>query len=129
MKEAHRVIITNGSQVLLGLRHPDDREGGKWNIMGGKADEGEESRQAARREIREEAGIDVEPNDLTYTDRYNGWVTYYYLAFYDGEIGEGDSEHTEVDWFDFTDIFALSLAFNHLEVLIDFLENFSERLK
>lgn len=129
MKEAHRLIITNGTQFLLGFRHPDDREGGKWNIMGGKADEGEDSKQAAKREIKEEAGIDVEPDVLTFIDRYNDWITYYYLAFYNGEIGEGDDEHTEIKWFDFSDIFALNLAFNHLDVLVDFLEKFSDRLE
>lgn len=128
MKEAHRLIITNGSQVLLGLRHHEDVEGGKWHIMGGKADEGEESRQAAKREIREEVGIDIEPDELTFVDEYGDRITYYYYAFYDGEVGQGDGENTEIKWFDFADIFALSLAFNHMDVLIDFLEKYNDRL-
>jgi len=128
MKEAHRLIITNGTQVLLGLRHPDDVEGGKWHIMGGKADGGEDSRTAARREINEEVGIDVVPKELTFVDNYNDWTTYYYHAYYDGEVGVGDNENTDVKWFDYAEIFSLSLAFNHLDVLIDFLEKFNDKL-
>ncbi|MDH5533540.1 MAG: NUDIX domain-containing protein [Candidatus Pacebacteria bacterium] len=128
MKEAHRLIITNGTQVLLGLRHPDDKEGDKWHIMGGKADENEDSRIAVRREIREEVGLDIEPGELTYLDEYNGWITYYYFAFYDGEIGQGDGENTDIKWFDFAEIMNLSLAFNHLDVLLDFLEKFNDKL-
>lgn len=128
MKEAHRLIITNGKQVLLGLRQPDDREGGKWHIMGGKADEGEDSKSAAKREIREETGLDLEPLDLTFVDAYGDWVTYYYLAFYDGEVTPNDIENADIQWFDFAELIGLPLAFNHLDVLLDFLEKFDDRL-
>jgi 8-oxo-dGTP pyrophosphatase MutT (NUDIX family) len=128
MKEAHRLIITNGKQVLLGLRNPTDTEGNKWHIMGGKAEDGEESRVAAKREILEEVGIEVEPIELTFTDHYGDWITYYYFAFYEGEIGLGDGENQQIRWFDFAEIMELKLAFNHLDVLLDFLEKFDDRL-
>lgn len=113
---------------MLGLRHPDDREGDKWHIMGGKAEEGEESKTAAKREIKEETGLDLEPLDLTFVDTYRDWITYYYFAFYDGEVGEGDGENIAIEWFNFADIIGLPLAFNHLDVLLDFLEKFDDRL-
>lgn len=124
MKEAHRLIITNGKQVLLGLRNIGDVEGNKWHIMGGKAEEGETGQEAVRREIREETGLDFEPTELLFTDVFNDWITYYYIVYYDGEIGqEGlDGENQAVEWVEFKDVASLSLAFNHLDILLSLWE-------
>jgi 8-oxo-dGTP diphosphatase len=53
-------FVRNGADVLL-LRHPEtsDRFAGRWNGVGGHVEAGENIRDAARREIREEAGLDV----------------------------------------------------------------------
>jgi 8-oxo-dGTP diphosphatase len=54
-------FVRNGADVLL-LRHPDtgDRFAGLWNGIGGHVEAGEGIREAARRELREEAGLDVD---------------------------------------------------------------------
>ena len=57
-------FVTSREDVLL-LRHPEenDRFAGRWNGIGGHVEPGEDIRGAARRELREEAGLDVP--DLT----------------------------------------------------------------
>ncbi len=54
-------FVRHGTDVLL-LRHPDanDRFPGLWNGIGGHVEPGEGIRAAARRELREEAGLDVD---------------------------------------------------------------------
>ena len=46
---------------MLLLRHPTDadRFAGQWNGVGGHVEAGEDVRSAARRELREEAGVEV----------------------------------------------------------------------
>ena len=57
------VFVFNGEKVLLGLK----KRGlgcGKWNGFGGKVEPGETVRQAAVRELVEESGAVVKPEDL-----------------------------------------------------------------
>ena len=51
-------IIHQHPRVLLGMKKRGFGEG-KWNGFGGKVTSGETIEEAARREIREEAGIEV----------------------------------------------------------------------
>jgi len=51
-------IVRRGDKVLLGMK----KRGfgmGRWNGFGGKVDPGETVEQAARREVKEEAGIEL----------------------------------------------------------------------
>jgi 8-oxo-dGTP diphosphatase len=55
----------SGKRVLMIHRNskerPNDFHAGKWNGLGGKCEKGESYRQAAARELEEEAGIRVSP--------------------------------------------------------------------
>ena len=57
-------FVLEGDAVLL-VQHPDDgdRFRGQWNGIGGHVEAGEDILDAARRELREEAGI--EPRELS----------------------------------------------------------------
>ena len=53
------VFVTHGDRVLLGLRPAGARFAGLWNGLGGHVEPGEDVKEAARRELREEAGLEV----------------------------------------------------------------------
>lgn len=52
-------VITRGDRYLVCRRPPDKRHGGLWEFPGGKCEPGESDADAARRELREELGVEV----------------------------------------------------------------------
>jgi len=52
-------VITRGDRVLVCQRPHQKRHGGLWEFPGGKCETGETDHQAARRELREELGVEV----------------------------------------------------------------------
>src|SRR5262249_3529277 len=54
------VLVTDGDRVLLGRRAGRTRGGGLWELPGGFVEFDEDFLFAGRREVREEAGLDVE---------------------------------------------------------------------
>ena len=65
MKETTLVLPIRSatSEILLAMKKRGFGEG-KLNGMGGKIDPGESVRSAATREVREEVGIEIDPDDL-----------------------------------------------------------------
>jgi ADP-ribose pyrophosphatase YjhB (NUDIX family) len=68
---ATAVCVDGAGRVLLGRRawEPDK---GLWDLPGGFVDEGEHPLDALRRELREETGLEVEPQEFlgVWMDRY-----------------------------------------------------------
>jgi 8-oxo-dGTP diphosphatase len=52
-------VIADGERLLVCQRPLDKRHGGLWEFPGGKCEQGESDADAARRELREELGVDV----------------------------------------------------------------------
>lgn len=54
-------VVEHEGRFLIGQRPPGAALSGLWEFPGGKIEPGESPEQAAKRECREEAGLDVEP--------------------------------------------------------------------
>src|SRR5947208_4780689 len=57
------VVIQHEKKLLLGRRNHDPGMG-QWSFFGGYVDRGEPLEEAARREVREETGLDVQIGPL-----------------------------------------------------------------
>jgi len=57
-------LIVEKTKILLAQRRVGSHRGGLWEFPGGKIKESEEPRQALRRELQEELGIEVEVGTL-----------------------------------------------------------------
>ena len=53
------VILDGDRNILLTRRALDTHQGGLWEFPGGKVEEGESTREALARELREELGIEI----------------------------------------------------------------------
>jgi 8-oxo-dGTP pyrophosphatase MutT (NUDIX family) len=112
-------MIKNGERYLL-VRHVE----GRWTFPAGAVDPGETPAEAARRETREEAGVEVEvlaiagvfggyPNFRgTYANGDEvAWVTTLFEArIVGGEPHPADDETAEVGWFTAAEAYELPLS-------------------
>jgi len=112
-------VIKDGDRYLL-VRHVE----GWWTFPAGAVDPGETPAEAARRETREEAGVEVELLSIAgvfggYPDfrgtYSNGdevaWVTSLFDArIVDGEPHPADDETADVGWFTAGEAYALQLS-------------------
>jgi 8-oxo-dGTP pyrophosphatase MutT (NUDIX family) len=101
------LIRDEDGRILL-VRHVE----GRWQLPGGAVDPGERPEEAARREAREEAGIEIETTGIAgvfggpeYSITYeNGDETGWVITVYDARIVSGvpapsDDETQDVGWF------------------------------
>jgi 8-oxo-dGTP diphosphatase len=65
------LIVDDHNRILL-VRRAAEIQRGKWDLPGGFVDEGEHPEEAARREVREETGLDTE-----LTSFHGVWIDWY----------------------------------------------------
>lgn len=112
----------SGGDVLL-LRHPahSDRFAGLWNGVGGHVDAGEDLRAAARRELREEAGLDVPGLRLRGVIHESGLLGRSYVIFlFVGESGVRElrpADGLELAWHPLRRVAELPLVADLVELL------------
>jgi 8-oxo-dGTP diphosphatase len=63
--ESHLLLIRD-ERILLLRRRNTDYEDGKYSVVAGHMEDGETAREAICREAREEAGIELAPDDLEF---------------------------------------------------------------
>src|SRR4051794_31636789 len=92
-------IIVERSTVLLSRRKEGTHLAGLWEFPGGKVEEGEDPREALRRELREELGIETtigEIVDVTF-HRYEDAKKSVLLLFFAAERAAHSPEPSAVD--------------------------------
>ena len=105
------LVLDEEGRVLLS-RRAFEPQAGKWDIPGGFLEEGEEPLDALRRELREEAGVEIEPLELAgiWVDRYGAdddataTLNLYWTArIVSGEPAPAD-DVAELAWFPIDDV-------------------------
>ena len=112
------VVVFRNEEVLLVKRKRAPYKG-QWSIPGGKQELGETVTQAARRELMEETGVEV--NELTLIDVIDiivpdeeGKILYHYIVadyrahWLSGECRPGDDAQ-DVQWFNLNKLGSISL--------------------
>ena len=103
MKGSAVAILDDDSNMLLLLRSEKSRwMPKKWGLPGGKVESGETSEQAAIRETKEEANLNIQ--NLTYLKNLsNKAVDLFYVTSYDGNV-QIDFEHDDYEWVSRADV-------------------------
>ncbi len=111
-KLAVAVVIERDGKLLFGKRGASTREPGKWSFPAGFVERGEQVEEAARREAKEEIGLDVEIGDLL--GLYSSPGETVVLAVYIASAAAGEAvaadDLTEVAWFSPDDLPPLAFA-------------------
>jgi 8-oxo-dGTP diphosphatase len=97
-------IVVEGGRVLLTQRKAGTHLAGAWELPGGKVLPGEDPREALRRELQEELGIDVavgEIVDVTF-HRYPEADKAVLLLFFEARRTDVSAEPRAIDVADFT---------------------------
>ncbi len=97
-------ILLDGKALIAKRADNDSFLPGYWEQVGGKADPGETQEQALVREVKEEAGLVIEPirlyNEYEFTHREKGLMCEY--AYICKVVGDAtvllSEEHTDFKW-------------------------------
>jgi ADP-ribose pyrophosphatase YjhB (NUDIX family) len=114
---AHALVLQGDRVLLIKRAHPPSR--GRWSVPGGVIELGETVRDAARRELREECGIEIEIDrvmdvaDHVVPDEsgrvWFHYVVIYLLARYVGGEARPGSDALAVRWATVEELDALDM--------------------
>ena len=138
--EVAAFVINDKGQVLLQKRSANKRfSPNKWGICAGHVDAYESLENAIIREIKEEIGIDINPNKLiplkgkkVSIRKTNSHITYFYyikLNLNEEDFIIQKEELSEVKWFDINEVIEMIKSKDEIVVFKDDILEFFYKLK
>jgi ADP-ribose pyrophosphatase YjhB (NUDIX family) len=124
---ASALCVDASGRVLLSRRGAEPWKG-LWDFPGGFLEEGEHPLECLRRELEEEAGVEVEPTKFlgVWMDVYDRGIStlnfYWTVRIADGEPTPADDVE-EFRWFAPDEVPREELAFDHLPDVLSALRN------
>lgn len=101
MIETVGAVMVKDGKVLLGLRAAHKSFAGRWDVIGGHVEAGEEPWQALCGELREEVGVDAIAGTFIDTFSIGAVPLHLFLVSeWKGDPSRCNDEHAEVRWFD-----------------------------
>jgi 8-oxo-dGTP diphosphatase len=131
------LIIKDGKMLLVqypDIPHKDEKARGKWDMPGGRLNEGEDALEGFRREVREEVGVEVIVEKIAATGIFiNLGNQPNFFVIYQVSLPVGAvpvvSDKTEIGecrWFTPEEIFNLPMIYSeYKEALTSILKNVS----
>ncbi len=126
-KEVSRAIIYDHKNHFLLAKRGRGNGHGQWALVGGKPEKGENAQQAIIREVLEEVGLTFKPTQFKQEissahdpDGYT-WKVDYFSGQATGELQLDPAENTEAQYFSRADLESLEIAFGHLRIIDEFL--------
>lgn len=93
--------IFREGKVLIQTRPKGKSFSGKWEFPGGKIEEGERARDCAKREIREELGIEIKVGEMFFKDVHYFDTVVLVLLFHKCQLTKSEpvpQENQEIKW-------------------------------
>jgi len=121
------IIVQQESNILL-IKRKNDPFKDHLSLPGGFVNEGELVEEAARREMWEETSLTVEPIEIlgVYSDPNRDprrhVLTLVWIAIVVNGIARSNDDSIEVQWLPLNDIDSTRLAFDHKEILLDYIQ-------
>jgi mutator protein MutT len=107
IKRGAGIFFTDGKKTLILKRNEEGKNKGKWDFPGGKANPKESFLEAAKREAREECGLDVVPGNnvdsIKYNDNQKEWTTFIFKIKESFKVNLSH-EHVDHKWVKLEDL-------------------------
>jgi 8-oxo-dGTP diphosphatase len=121
------VILQKGSEVLL-IKRKNEPFKDHLALLGGFVNQGEKVETAALREVSEETSLEIEPVDIlgVYSDPKRDPRCHILTVVFIGIILKGvpnpKDDSSEIRWIQLDDIQKKDLAFDHKQILSDYIQ-------
>lgn len=129
------VLALKDDKILLVKRAPGILEAGKWGFPGGFLDQGENIKECAVRELKEETGYEgqvkylfrINSSPVRRNDEGRNNVVFEFMVEAGEKISEPDWEQTDVAWKRLDELSEDIMAFDHFLTIKDILRQRIEK--